>query len=219
LPDTYWCYQPGIDPPAIRQLPALQQGHITFGCLNNLCKLNVPTLVTWAKLLLAVPNSRILIHAYECTHRQRLQDQLKQEGVEPSRVRFVGYVSAEKYYDHYQQIDIALDTSPYCGGTTTCDALWMGVPVVSRVGETAVGRSGLSILSNVGLPELVGRSGEEYVRIASELARDIPRLGNLRSTLRQKMEQSPLMDAPKFARNIEAAYRRMWRKWCEAPTS
>jgi protein O-GlcNAc transferase len=121
----------------------------------------------------------------------------------------------EKYFELYHQIDIALDTFPYGGGTTTCDALWMGAPVIALVGKTAVGRGGLSILSNIGLPELVARSEAEYARIAIDLAGDLPRLGNLRSTLRQRMEQSPLMDAPRFARNIEAAYRRMWRAWCD----
>ena len=98
------------------------------------------------------------------------------EGIDPQRVRFAGIVPASEYLHLYQQIDIALDTFPYGGGTTTCDALWMGVPVVSLVGQTAVGRGGLSILSNVGLPELVARSEEEYVRIAVELANDLPRL-------------------------------------------
>jgi protein O-GlcNAc transferase len=115
------------------------------------------------------------------------------------------------YFEMYHSIDIALDTHPYGGGTTTCDALWMGVPVMSLVGKTAVGRAGLSILSNVGLPEQVARSDEEYVRIAAALATDLPRLAHLRSTLRQRMQASPLMDAPRFARNMEAAYRQMWR--------
>ena len=114
----------------------------------------------------------------------------------------------------YQQIDIALDPFPYGGGTTTCDALWMGVPVVSLTGQTAVGRGGLSILSNVGLAVLVAQDTEEYVRIAAELARDQLRLGKLRSTLRERMQESPLMDAPRFARNVEAAYRGMWQQWC-----
>ena len=120
------------------------------------------------------------------------------------------------YLELYQQVDIALDTFPYGGGTTTCDAApRMGVPVVSLTGNTAVGRGGLSILSNLGLSELVAHSEEEYVQIARELAGNLPRLGNLRSTLRQQMERSPLMDAPRFARSIEAAYRQMWRKWCD----
>ena len=111
-------------------------------------------------------------------------------------------------------MDIALDTFPYHGTTTTCEAMWMGVPVVSLAGQRHVSRVGVSLLNNVGLPELVANTPEEYVRIAVDLANDLPRLQELRSTLRQRMEQSPLMDAPRFARNVEAAYRQMWRKWC-----
>jgi predicted O-linked N-acetylglucosamine transferase (SPINDLY family) len=192
----------------------LDSGHITFGCLNNFCKVSEPVLAAWAKLLRNVPNSRLLMHAHEGSHRDRLQQRLEQEGIQRDRVRFVTMKPKEKYFDLYRQIDLALDTFPYCGGTTTCDALWMGVPVVSLVGNTAVGRAGLSILSNVGLPELLARSDDEYVRIATELANDLPRLSHLRSTLQQRMQQSPLMDAPRFARNIEAAYRQMWRYWC-----
>jgi protein O-GlcNAc transferase len=214
LPETYWCYQMSLATPEVGPLPAAESDHITFGCLNNFCKVSEPTLAAWAKLLRAIPNARLLLHAYEGTHRQRVQERLEREGIEPKRVRFAGLRPSREYFDLYQQIDIALDTFPYGGGTTTCDALWMGVPVVSLVGKTAVGRGGLSILSNVGLPELVACSEEEYVRIASELARDLARLSNLRSTLRQRMERSPLMDAPRFAPNIEAAYREMWRKWC-----
>jgi len=123
-------------------------------------------------------------------------------------------MSTEDYFTLYRRIDVALDTFPYGGGTTTCDALWMGVPVVTLVGQTAVGRGGLSILSNVGVPELAARSQDEYVRIATELAGDLPRLAHLRATLRQRMAQSPLMDAPRFARHVEAAYRQIWRQWC-----
>jgi predicted O-linked N-acetylglucosamine transferase (SPINDLY family) len=130
-------------------------------------------------------------------------------------VRFIDRVPFSEYLALFGTIDIALDTLPYAGGTTSCDALWMGVPVVSRAGKMAVGRGGLSILSNLGLPELVADSEEMYVRLAIELAQDLPRLSKLRSTLRQRMEQSPLMDAPRFARNVETAYRRMWRTWCE----
>ena len=143
------------------------------------------------------------------------QHRLHQDGIDPARVRFAPMLPAKHYFDLYQQIDIALDTFPYGGGTTTCDALWMGVPVVSLIGRTAVGRGGLSILSNIGLPELVARSDDEYVKIATDLAADLPRLSTLRSTLRRRMQQSPLTDAPRFARHMEAAYRQMWQRWCE----
>ena len=127
---------------------------------------------------------------------------------------FVGKVRVAVYLQLYQEIDIALDPFPFAGGTTTCDALWMGVPVVSLLGNTAVGRGGFSILSNLGLTELVARSTEEYVQIAAALANDFSRMTELRTTLRPRMERSPLMDAPRFARDMEAAYRQMWMQWC-----
>ena len=115
---------------------------------------------------------------------------------------------------YYHGIDIGLDTVPYNGHTTSLDSFWMGVPVVTLVGPTVVGRAGLCQLMNLGLPELIASSPEQYVRIAAELAHDLPRLSKLRATLRERMQASPLMDAPRFARNIEAAYREMWRRWC-----
>jgi predicted O-linked N-acetylglucosamine transferase (SPINDLY family) len=135
--------------------------------------------------------------------------------IAPERVAFVGRVALSKYFRTYNHVDIALDTFPYAGGTTTCDALWMGVPVVTLAGRTAIGRAGVSILSNAGLPELIAQSPEEYIRIATDLASDLPRLAALRSTLRQRLLTSPLMDAKGFARDIEAAYRSMWRTWCQ----
>jgi predicted O-linked N-acetylglucosamine transferase (SPINDLY family) len=215
LPETYWCYQPIVDSRQVGPLPVLTQDVITFGCLNNFCKISEPALKTWARVLHAIPNSKLLLSARQGSHRQRAQERLERDGVDPGRVQFTDYLPVEKYFDSYRQIDIALDTFPYGGGTTTCDALWMGVPVVSLAGKTAVGRGGLSILSNIGLPELVARSEAEYVRIAADLGKDIGRLSDLRSTLRRRMEHSPLMDAAKFAMGIEAAYRRMWRTWCE----
>jgi len=216
LPETYWCYQP-IDPATqAGPLPALAQGHITFGCLNNFYKVTAPTLAAWARLLRVVPDSHLLLHAQEGAHRQQVRDWFVRQGVAALRIQFAERMPMAAYFDLYRRIDIALDPFPYGGGTTTCDALWMGVPVVSLVGGTAVGRSGLSILSNVGVPELAARAEEDYVRIAAALAGDLPRLGRLRATLRQRMAQSPLMDAPRFTRNIEAAYRQMWRTWCAA---
>jgi predicted O-linked N-acetylglucosamine transferase (SPINDLY family) len=145
-----------------------------------------------------------------------VRDKLAHEGIDPARLEFIGRVPVMEYFQCYQRIDIALDTSPFCGGTTTCDALWMGVPVASLVGKTTVSRGGLTILTNVGLPELAAGSIEDYVKIAAELAGDLPRLAALRVRLRQRMAQSPLMDAPLFAQNMETAYRDMWRRWCEA---
>jgi predicted O-linked N-acetylglucosamine transferase (SPINDLY family) len=214
LPQTYWCYRPVVDVPLQAPL-APEKGFITFGCLNNFCKVNEPLLSLWTRVLGAVPHSRLLLHAYEGSHRQRVLDHLRREGVDPQRASFVGRAPLAAYLERYHSIDIALDTFPFGGGTTTSDALWMGVPVVSLAGNTAVSRAGSSILSNVGLPELVANTPEEYVRLAVCLANDRPRLKDLHATLRQRMQASPLMDAPRFARNVEAAYRQMWRSWCE----
>ena len=214
LPETYWCYQPAIVPPPPSPLPALQAGHLTFGCLNNFGKITAPCLEAWSRLLQAIPEARLLLHAQEGGHRDRVWDYLEERGVGRDRLTFVGRSTIEEYLRLYERIDVGLDPFPYGGGTTTCDALWMGVPVVSLAGQTAVGRGGLSILSNVGLPELVGHDVSEYASIASRLAQDRPRLCELRSTLRSRMQRSPLMDAPRFARGVEAAYRTIWQRFC-----
>ena len=144
-----------------------------------------------------------------------MRDLLERQGIDPRRAKFVGWVPLSEYFKRYEQIDVGLDPFPCNGGTTTCDALWMGVPVVTLAGRTAVGRGGVSILANVNLPELIAQTPEQYVQIATDLAGDLPRLAELRRTLRGRMQGSALMDAPRFARNIEGAYRQMWRNWCE----
>jgi predicted O-linked N-acetylglucosamine transferase (SPINDLY family) len=135
-------------------------------------------------------------------------------GIAPQRVRFESRRSRLEYLKLYQQIDIGLDTVPYNGHTTSLDSYFMGVPVVTLVGRTVVGRAGLSQLTNLGLPELIARTDEEYLHIAHNLATDLGRLADLRAGLRARMQASPLMDGAAFARNIEAAYRQMWRHWC-----
>jgi protein O-GlcNAc transferase len=219
LPETYWCYRPAIPNLGVTPLPAVDTGRITFGCLNNFCKVSAPALAAWSRLLQAVPEARLLLHSYPGNHRDRLRDFLAQQGIAPERLMFVGMVPAADYYRLYERIDVVLDPFPYGGGTTTCDALWMGVPVVSLAGQTAVGRGGLSLLSNIGLGDLVAHDVEQYIRIAVELAGDLPRLRALRAGLRERLQRSPVMDAPRFARNIETAYREMWHRWCGRPVS
>jgi predicted O-linked N-acetylglucosamine transferase (SPINDLY family) len=215
LPETYWCYRSTVLAPPVGPLPALRSGHVTFGCLNNFAKVSGPTLVAWSRLLQTLPESRLLLHARPGSHCDRVRDLVARQGVRPERLGFVDRLAAAEYFRVYGQIDVALDPFPFGGGTTTCDALWMGVPVVSLAGATAVGRSGLSILSNLGRAEWVARDGEQYLRIAVDLAQDLPSLEELRGTLRAQMQASPLMDVPRFARNVEAAYRMMWQRWCE----
>jgi predicted O-linked N-acetylglucosamine transferase (SPINDLY family) len=134
--------------------------------------------------------------------------------VEEARAAFVGRQSVADYLETYRLIDVALDPHPYGGGTTTCDALWMGVPVVSLAGRTAVSRAGLTLLSNVGLERLVARTAEQYVELAAALIRDAAGLAVLRRGLRERIESSPVMNAPQFARDFEAALRTVWRAWC-----
>lgn len=209
-----WCYRPTQSPPVSER----REGPITFGCFNNFAKVTEPMLALWARIARAVPESRLLLKALGLASegaRQRAREFLCREGMAPERLELRG---AEPSYDAhlalYDRMDIALDTFPYHGTNTTCEAMWMGVPVVTLAGRSHVSRVGVSLLSNVGLAEFVADSDEEYVRIAASLANDIPRLADLRRTLRPRMEHSALMDAPGFARNIEAAYREMWHKWC-----
>jgi protein O-GlcNAc transferase len=219
LPDAFWCYDPldSRDIP-VSPLPALDSGVVTFGSLNNFCKFNDDVLALWAKVLRQVEASRLLLLAPMGDHRSRTLERFRQEGIEPGRIEFVPHQSHAQYLATYRRIDLGLDTIPYCGHTTSMDSFWMGVPVLTLVGNRAVGRAGWCLLSNLRLTELVGRTPDEFVRIATELASDLPRLQHLRSTLRTRMQQSPLMDAPKFARNIEAAYRQMWQTWCQNAT-
>jgi predicted O-linked N-acetylglucosamine transferase (SPINDLY family) len=219
LPETYWCYQPYMDVPPVGLLPALASGHVTFGCLNNFWKVTLPTLLVWRDLLQEVQGSRLLLHARPGRHRDRVRTFFAERGIDSARIEFVGVTPPAQYFERYNQIDIGLDPFPYCGGTTTCDAVWMGVPVISLAGKTAVARAGLCILSNVGLPELVARTPAEYVRIAACLAADLPRLGALRAGLRDRMMRSPMMDAPRFALHVETAFRSMWQRWCSQASS
>ncbi len=215
LPQTYWCYQPGGPTPDVSPLPALTAGHITFGCLNNFAKASVPAMDLWIKILQQVPNSRLLLHSKLGAHRQRMLDYFAAQGIAADRLEFIAAIPWEQYTHLYARIDIALDPFPYNGGITSCDTLWMGVPLISLRGQTAVGRAGSSILSNVGLPELIAGDPAQYVHLAVELANDLPRLTELRRSLRDRVRQSPLMDAPRFTKNVEFAYRQIWQKWCE----
>jgi predicted O-linked N-acetylglucosamine transferase (SPINDLY family) len=215
LPDSFWCYDPLRSEPAVNALPALKNGYVTFGCLNNFCKTGEGTLKLWRRVLETVGNSRLILLCPRGGHRRGVLETL---GVEESRVEFVSQKPREEYLKQYHRIDLALDTLPYNGHTTSLDSFWMGVPVVSLVGETVVGRAGWSQVCNLELKELAARSQEQFVLTAAALAGDLPRLSDLRGSLRGRMERSPLMDGARFARNMESAYRQMWRRWIAAAT-
>jgi predicted O-linked N-acetylglucosamine transferase (SPINDLY family) len=216
LPDTFWCYDPLTDPLPIRALPAAQNGHVTFGCLNNFCKVNGGCLALWAKVLQAVPQSHLMLLAPHGAAREHVLTRLQLEGIPPARVEFAHERPRMEYLELYHRIDVGLDPFPYNGHTTSLDALWMGVPTVTLMGQTVVSRAGWSQLCNLGLRELAAQAPEQYVSVAVRVAGNLTRLQELRNSLRQRMEQSPLMDAPRFARHMEQAYRQMWRRWCQS---
>ena len=185
LPNSYWCYQPPAQSPDVAPLPALSTSRVTFGCLNNFAKVSPPALALWSRLLSALPQSQIHIASPRGSHRDRLHAQFRAAGVSPDRVQFIDRMKIDQYFAAYHAIDIALDPFPYNGGTTTCDALWMGVPVVSLTGSTAVSRAGASVLANLGMLHLAADLPNQFVTAALNLARDAPRpcepAGNLAS--------------------------------------
>jgi predicted O-linked N-acetylglucosamine transferase (SPINDLY family) len=215
LPNCFWCYDPLADEPETNELPALTAGHVTFGCLNNFAKANRGVLELWARVLAAVPRSRLLLRAPRGWARDLTLELLRAGNVEASRVEFVDVQDRGAYLASYRRIDIALDTFPYNGHTTSLDALWMGVPVVTLVGRTAVGRAGLCQAHQLGLvKELVATTPDEFVARAEALAGDTLRLAALRRELPMRLRRSPLMDAPRFARDLEALFREAWRRYC-----
>jgi predicted O-linked N-acetylglucosamine transferase (SPINDLY family) len=214
LPHCYWCYSA----PPLAERPATQRsaGPPTFGCLNNFAKITNVTLDLFTRLLLRVPEARLLLYARTESQRGRVRGAVRAAGIDESRVAFVGYQSLAGYFATYAEIDVALDPFPYGGGATTCDALWMGVPVVSLPGRTGVSRAGSTLLTHVGLERLVARSDENYVDLAAALLRDRRALEELRRGLRARLESSSVMNAPQFTRDFEAALRAAWRAWCES---
>ncbi len=215
LAHSFWCYDPDIicgdarDEPPVDTLPSAEKGFITFGCLNSYSKVNGPIVALWARVLRCVPRSRMLLLAPEMADRQNVEDVFKANGIERERVKFVTPRPRAEYLRIYSEIDIGLDTLPYNGHTTSLDSLWMGVPVVTRVGETVVGRAGVSQLNNIGLPELIARTDDEFVQTAAALASDPDRLAQLRGTLRDRMRRSPICDPARFTRDVETAYNEM----------
>lgn len=209
LPDCFWCYAPPPPHPPVGPLPCDRKGVITFGCLNNFMKTNDDVLRLWAQVLSRVENSRLILLAPEGNARQRTLYTLGSHGIAADRIEFVAHQPQDAYLHTYDRIDIGLDTFPYNGHTTSLDAFWMGVPVVTRVGRTAVGRAGFSQLSNLQLTELAAHTEQEFVSIAIELARDHDRIRALRRELRSRMLRSPLTDARRFCRSMESACRHM----------
>ncbi len=214
LPETFLCYSPPPSGPDTRTPAWGQSGYITFGSFNNFAKVTATSVALWARILAAVPSSKLLIKArwlQDPNLRALLAARFKEAGIDDSRLRIT-----EPTPDHhahmqmYDEVDIALDTFPYHGTTTTLDALWMNVPVITLAGDHHASRVGVSILSNLGLSELIAPTPEDYVTLAIDLAGDPHRLEDYARTLRARLRASPLMDGRRFTRHLEEAYLRMW---------
>lgn len=218
LPGGFLCYTPPSDAPAVVSAPCLSAGYITFGSFNNLAKITPEVVELWSKLLCRIPDARLIIKNQslaDVATRTRYSEIICSFGVSPERFEMRPWEpSRVSHLSVYGEIDIALDTFPYNGTTTTCESLWMGVPVVTIIGERHVARVGASILSRVGLSDLAAKTPDAYINIAEKLARDSIRLGSIRSSLRYTMLSSSLCNGTDFATSVENAYRRMWREWC-----
>ncbi|MDR0499487.1 MAG: tetratricopeptide repeat protein [Holophagales bacterium] len=213
---SYWCYsEPKFDKQLdVNELPAQKSEFVTFGCLNKFCKISKETAQCWIQLLKEISGSKLLINSDVGEHRNNFVNKFTDNGIDPSRIQFIGKQSYLKYFQEYNNIDIGLDPFPWNGGTTTCDALWMGVPVISLRGNTAVGRGGASILSNAGLFDFIANSRQEYIDTAKKICSDLNLLASIRAGLREKMRQSVLMNGNKFASEMEQIFRKAWMDYC-----
>ena len=219
LPDGFLCYRPPDFAPVIAPLPAEKAGSVTFGSFNNNCKINPVITDLWAQVLRGNANSRLLLKLKggdDPSIRDRYLDLFEKAGLGRARVDIHGWKSPDEHLQTYAQMDIALDTYPYNGTTTTCEALWMGVPTVSLVGECHPSRVGLSILTRLGLEFFAASTPREYVAKATALATNLPALAQIRRTMRARIAASGLCYAKGFAGQIEAAYRQMWHRWCQS---
>ncbi len=217
LPGGFLCYRPPDFAPPVSPPPAIRKGHVTFGSFNNNCKVSPLIMELWAKILKANGNFRFLLK-FQGGDDQALKDHYLRDferlGTAQERVGIYGWKPPVEHLQAYGEVDIALDTYPYHGTTTTCEALWMGVPTVSLVGKCHASRVGLSILSHVGLESFATSTPEEYVAKAIRLAENQETLAKMRASMRERMAASVLCDAKGFARSVEAAYRKMWHRWC-----
>nr|GLL46184.1 probable UDP-N-acetylglucosamine--peptide N-acetylglucosaminyltransferase SPINDLY [Ipomoea trifida] len=219
LPECFLCYTPSPEVGPVSSTPALSNGFVTFGSFNNLAKITPKVLQVWARILCAVPNSRLIVKCkpFCCDSvRQGFLSTMEQLGLEPQRVDLLPLILLN--HDHmqaYSLMDISLDTFPYAGTTTTCESLFMGVPCVTMGGSVHAHNVGVSLLKTVGLENLVAKNEDEYVQLALQLASDLTALSKLRLSLRDLMLKSPLCDGPKFGQNLEEIYRSIWRRYCK----
>ena len=219
LPNSFICYLPDENSPQVGPSPVSTAGHITFGSFNIFAKVTSEVCAVWAKILDRLPDSRLILkdrNFQDKTTCAYAINMLRQRGIPVKRVLLQPWDSPPKHLNAYNMVDIGLDTFPFNGLTTTCEAMWMGVPVITLAGGAYAARAGVSLLSSIGLPELIAKTKDEYIAIAVNLASDIDKLQLLRKSLREKMERSPLTNAKLFTAHLENCYRTIWQDWCNA---
>lgn len=222
MPNDYVCFDPPDSAPAIAPLPVLAAGYITFACFNVLAKMNGRVIKAWSRILTRVPKSRLMLKTIgfdEPATRARVVALFASHGIAAERILMFGWSSPDEALACYNQVDIALDTFPFNGGLTTCEALWMGVPVITLPGETFASRQGLTHLTIVGLPQLIAETPDQYVELAVILADDLTQLSAMRAGLREKVAISPLCDGERFAAHFSVLMREVWRLWISGQIS
>jgi protein O-GlcNAc transferase len=215
----FCCYAPPQATPVPGPAPVLQNGFPTFGSTHTLARLNDGLLDVWASLLSAVPDSRLLIMrtTLKGSSLEGVMKRFESHGIDKGRIIIRSAVPAEGHLAVYRDMDVFLDSFPWSGHTSACEALWMGVPVVTLNGDRFAGRMVSSVLSCLDMKEYVARTKDEYLSVAQALASDMDKLARYRTALRGRMAASPLCDAPSFTKNLEHAYRTMWREYCGKP--
>ena len=217
LPHSRLCFTAPPFAPPVATLPASSRGHVTFGCFGRVDKVLPEVVALWSRLLAAIPSSRLLLESggFDVQPvRERISREFESHGIARERIELRGGTTHERLLADYADVDIALDTFPYNGGATTCDALWMGVPVVTLAGEAMIARQGASLLTAAGHPEWIAENDNDYVAIARRLASDLPRLDDTRRGLRPHLAASPLCDGPAFAGDLLDVLREPWQRWC-----
>jgi predicted O-linked N-acetylglucosamine transferase (SPINDLY family) len=214
LPDTRLCFTPPHTDLPVAPLPALHRGQVTFGCFQALAKVNDDVLSLWSRVLSECSGSRLRLQAASLADERTaraLLERLRDHGIDPARVELAGAMSRDDYLAAHAEVDLLLDTFPYPGGTTTCEALWMGVPTVTLAGGSMLARQGASLLCAAGLADWVAQTPDEYVALACAKAGDTGHLARTRAGLRRHVAASPLLDAARFSRHLEDALWGMWR--------
>jgi predicted O-linked N-acetylglucosamine transferase (SPINDLY family) len=215
LPEVYMVYGPPTDAPEVGDLPAVRNGFPTFGSMNALSKISAPVVDLWSRILRGLPEARLLLVAVpDGRTRERISGLFAAQGVASTRLEMHDRLPQREFLDMHNRIDIALDPFPFSGTTTTCQSLWMGTPVITLAGRVHAARVTTGMLTSIGLAELVANSEDEYVNIATRLARNIGKMAELRGGMRQRMLDSPLTDAARFTLHLENAYRTVWKDRC-----